>query len=162
MKVDPGLSLSGVPGDVQDAPGQVHHLRRPDRPPRTQRRPRSCRKSHFFTRVTVVVTKPITISVTKPLFCLSIITICCWPYSLLQSFQGEFRVVGYTVIHTLERRHPKSQCAIVCCCKSTTPPHCHTPTLPKILKHLERGHEIQPEFFYEAPFGQKLRLKFFV
>ena len=86
MKVDPGLSLSGVPGDVQDAPGQVHRLRRPDRPPRTQRWPRNLRKSHFFTRVTVVVTKPITILVTKPLFCLSIITNCCWPYSLLQSF----------------------------------------------------------------------------
>ena len=56
MKVDPGLSLSGVPGDVQDAPGQVHHLRRPDRPRRTQRRPRNLRKSHFFTMITVVVT----------------------------------------------------------------------------------------------------------
>ena len=137
MKVDPGLSLSGVPGDVQDAPGQVHRLRRPDRPPRTQRRPRNGRKSHFFTRVTVVVTKLITILVTKPLLCLSIITNCCWPYSLLQSFQGEFRVVGYTVIHTLERRHPKkamSNCMLLPVCHT---PHCHTPALPKILKHLE-------------------------
>ena len=137
MKVDPGLSLSGVPGDVQDAPGQVHSLRRPDRPPRTQRRPRSCRKSHFFTRVTVVVTKPITILVTKPLLCLSIITNCCWPYSLLQSFQGEFRGVGYTVIHTLERRHPKkamSNCMLLPVCHT---PHCHTPALPKISKYLE-------------------------
>ena len=73
MKVDPGLSLSGVPGDVQDAPGQVHRLRRPDRPRRTQRRPRNGRKSHFFTRITVLVTKPITTVVTKPLLCLSII-----------------------------------------------------------------------------------------
>ena len=73
MKVDPGLSLSGVPGDVQDAPGQVHRLRRPDRPPRTQRRPRNGRKSHFFTRITVLVTKPITTVVTKPLLWLSII-----------------------------------------------------------------------------------------
>ena len=56
MKVDPGLSLSGVPGDVQDAPGQVHRLRRPDRLRRTQRRPRNLRKSHFFTMITVVVT----------------------------------------------------------------------------------------------------------
>ena len=155
MKVDPGLSLSGVPGDVQDVPGQVHRLRRPDRPRRTQRRPRSCRKSHFFTRVTVVVTKPITILVTKSLICLSITTNCCWPYSLLQSFQGEFRGVGYTVIHTLERRHPKkamSNCMLL--------PVCHTPALPKILKHLEWGHEIQPESSYEAPFGQKLRSKF--
>ena len=86
MKIDPGLSLSGVPGDVQGAPGQVHRLQRPDRPRRTQPRPRNLRKSHFFTRVTVVVTKPITILVTKPLLCLSIITNCCWPYSLLQSF----------------------------------------------------------------------------
>ena len=137
MKVDPGLSLSGVPGDVQDAPGQVHRLRRPDRPPRNQRRPRNLRKSHFFTRVTVVVTKPITILVTKPLLCLSIITNCCWPYSLLQSFQGEFRVVGYTVIHTLERRHPKKSicnCMLLPVCHT---PHWHTPALPKILKHLE-------------------------
>ena len=137
MKVDPGLSLSGVPGDVQDVPGQVHRLRRPDRPRRTQRRPRNLRKSHFFTRVTVVVTKPITILVTKPLLCLSIITNCCWPYSLLQSFQGEFRVVGYTVIHTLERRHPKKSicnCMLLPVCHT---PHCHTPALPKILKHLE-------------------------
>ena len=68
MKVDPGLSLSVVPGDGQDAPGQVHRLRRPDRCRRTQRRPRNGRKSHFFTRITVLVTKPITILVTKPLF----------------------------------------------------------------------------------------------
>ena len=67
MKDDPGLGLSGVPGDVQDAPGQVHHLRRPDRPRQTQRRPWNGRKSHFFTRITVLVTKPITILVTKPL-----------------------------------------------------------------------------------------------
>ena len=137
MKVDPGLSLSGVPGDAQDAPGQVHHLRCPDRPRRTQRRPRNLRKSHFFTTITVVVTKPIAILVTKPLLCLSIITICCWPYSLLQSFHGEFRVVGYTVIHTLERRHPKkamSNCMLLPVCHT---PHCHTPALPKILKHLE-------------------------
>ena len=73
MKVDPGLSLSGVPGDVQDVPGQVHRLRRPDRPRRTQRRPRNGRKSHFFTRITVLVTKPITTVVTKPLLWLSII-----------------------------------------------------------------------------------------
>ena len=38
----------------------------------------------------------------------------------------------------------------------------HTPTLPKILKHLELGHKIQSESSYEASFGQKLRLKFFV
>ena len=137
MKVDPGLSLSGVPGDVQDAPGQVHRLRRPDRLRRTQPRPRNLRKSHFFTRITVVVTKPITILVTKPLFCLSIITNCCWPYSLLQSFQGEFRVVGYTVIHTLERRHPKKAMSNYMLLPVCHTPHCHTLTLPKILKHLE-------------------------
>ena len=36
------------PGDVPDAPGQVHRLRRPERPQRTRRRPRNHRQSRVF------------------------------------------------------------------------------------------------------------------